>query len=72
MPGQVHADEPADGVLRLAIANPGKRGALDHAILDALAEAVQGAPARGARALLLAPVSRLAEVAAAWQQDIER
>jgi enoyl-CoA hydratase/carnithine racemase len=30
-------DEPADGVVRLTISNPGKRGALDHAILDAFA-----------------------------------
>jgi enoyl-CoA hydratase/carnithine racemase len=28
-------DEPADGVTRLTISNPTKRGALDHAILDA-------------------------------------
>jgi enoyl-CoA hydratase/carnithine racemase len=27
-------DEPAPGVARLTISNPGKRGALDHAILD--------------------------------------
>ncbi len=30
-------DEPAPGVARLTISNPAKRGALDHAILDALA-----------------------------------
>jgi enoyl-CoA hydratase/carnithine racemase len=30
-------DHPADGVARLTIANPGRRGALDHEILDALA-----------------------------------
>ena len=29
-------DEPAPGVARLTIANPAKRGALDHEILDAL------------------------------------
>jgi enoyl-CoA hydratase/carnithine racemase len=53
VPGRVEIDEPAEGVLRLAIANPGKLGALDHAILDALAEQVATAPARGARALLV-------------------
>ena len=30
-------DEPAEGVARLTIANPERRGALDHEILDALA-----------------------------------
>jgi enoyl-CoA hydratase/carnithine racemase len=30
-------DEPAPGVTRLTISNPGKRGALDHAILDKFA-----------------------------------
>jgi enoyl-CoA hydratase/carnithine racemase len=30
-------DEPAPGVARLTISNPGKRGALDHAILDGFA-----------------------------------
>lgn len=53
MPGQLKADEPADGVLRLSISNPTKRNALDHAILDAVAEAVTGAPARGARVVVL-------------------
>lgn len=42
MPGELRIDEPADGVLRLTIANPAKRGALDHAILDAIAAAVDG------------------------------
>ncbi len=37
MPGELRLDEPAAGVARLTIANPGKRGALDHAILDAIA-----------------------------------
>jgi enoyl-CoA hydratase/carnithine racemase len=36
-PGRLLVDEPADGVTRLTISNPGKRGALDHAILDAFA-----------------------------------
>lgn len=38
MAGEVLVDEPADGVVRLAISNPEKRNALDHAILDRLAE----------------------------------
>ena len=33
--GRLLLDEPAPGVARLTIANPAKRGALDHAILDA-------------------------------------
>lgn len=40
MAGQLLRDHPADGVLRLTISNPGKLGALDHPILDALAAAV--------------------------------
>jgi enoyl-CoA hydratase/carnithine racemase len=36
MPGEVITDRPADGVLRLAISNPAKRNALDHAILGAI------------------------------------
>ena len=42
MPGELLIDRPADGVLRLAISNPTKRNALDHPILDAIAEAVAG------------------------------
>jgi enoyl-CoA hydratase/carnithine racemase len=34
---KLHLDEPADGVARLTISNPARRGALDHEILDALA-----------------------------------
>ena len=44
--GKVRLDEPADQVLRITIANPAKRGALDHEILDTLAEVVRGADAR--------------------------
>jgi enoyl-CoA hydratase/carnithine racemase len=35
--GRLLVDEPAPGVTRLTISNPDKRGALDHAILDAFA-----------------------------------
>jgi enoyl-CoA hydratase/carnithine racemase len=34
--GKLLLDEPASGVLRLTISNPGKRNALDHPILDAI------------------------------------
>ena len=46
MPGELHLDTPADGVLRLTISNPAKRNALDHAILDGIAHAVREADAR--------------------------
>jgi enoyl-CoA hydratase/carnithine racemase len=38
--GKVTVDRPADAVARLTISNPDKRNALDHAILDAIAEAM--------------------------------
>ncbi len=44
MPGSLIVDRPAEGVLRLAISNPTKRNALDHAILGAIAAEVS-APA---------------------------
>ena len=44
--GKLVLDEPAPDVARLRISNPEKRGALDHEILDALAETVQGLDAR--------------------------
>ena len=37
MSGKLQLDEPAEGVARLTISNPERRGALDHEILDALA-----------------------------------
>lgn len=40
MPGELKLDRPADAVARLTISNPDKRNALDHSILDALAEAL--------------------------------
>jgi enoyl-CoA hydratase/carnithine racemase len=48
--GKLRLDSPADHVARLTIANEAKRNALDHAILDALAETV---PTLDARCLLL-------------------
>ena len=49
--GKLVLDEPADHVVRLRISNPEKRGALDHEILDTLAETVGGLT--DARCLLL-------------------
>src|SRR3954454_13626268 len=43
MAGELLLDRPLDGVLRLTISNPGKRNALDHAILDGIAAQVRGA-----------------------------
>ena len=40
--GKLLLDEPADGLARLQLNNPAKRGALDHEMLDALADTVQG------------------------------
>jgi len=39
--GKLRIDEPGEGVVRLRISNPDKRGALDHEILDAITHAVQ-------------------------------
>ncbi len=44
--GKLVLDEPAEGVTRLRIANPARRGALDHEILDGLSEVVAGLEAR--------------------------
>ncbi len=44
--GQLRLEEPADGVVRLTISNPGKRGALDHAILDGFSTLLPGLDAR--------------------------
>jgi enoyl-CoA hydratase/carnithine racemase len=38
--GKLVLDEPAEAVARLTISNPEKRNALDHEVLDALAEAM--------------------------------
>ena len=51
MAGELLLDRPADGVLRLTISNPAKRNALDHAILDAIAAALDDLG--DSRALLL-------------------
>jgi enoyl-CoA hydratase/carnithine racemase len=44
--GRLLVDEPAAGVARLTISNPGKRGALDHAILDAFTSTMSQLDAR--------------------------
>ena len=43
---KLQLDEPAEGVARLTIVNPGRRGALDHEILDALADHARTLDAR--------------------------
>jgi len=43
---KLQLDEPAEGVARLTIRNPERRGALDHEILDALAEHARTLEAR--------------------------
>jgi enoyl-CoA hydratase/carnithine racemase len=40
--GKLVLDHPADGVARLTISNPERRNALDHEILDALAQVMPG------------------------------
>jgi enoyl-CoA hydratase/carnithine racemase len=44
--GKLLLDEPSEHVTRLRISNPAKRGALDHEILDALAQTVRELEAR--------------------------
>src|SRR5947209_20349584 len=44
--GRLLVDEPAPGVARLTISNPGRRGALDHAILDSFADTMPELDAR--------------------------
>src|SRR5438309_1124364 len=44
--GKLLLDEPAEGVARLRISNPERRGALDHETLDALGETVRELEAR--------------------------
>ena len=48
--GKLLLDEPDKGVARLRISNPDRRGALDHEILDALAQTV---PSLDARCLII-------------------
>jgi enoyl-CoA hydratase/carnithine racemase len=43
---KLRLDEPAAGVARLTISNPERRGALDHELLDALAEHARALDAR--------------------------
>jgi enoyl-CoA hydratase/carnithine racemase len=44
--GRLLVDEPTPGVTRLTISNPGKRGALDHQILDAFSSTLAEVDAR--------------------------
>ncbi len=54
--GRLLVDEPAPHVTRLTISNPGKRGALDHAILDAIAETL---PRLSARCVIITGQDRI-------------
>jgi enoyl-CoA hydratase/carnithine racemase len=54
--GKLRLDQPAPHVTRITIDNPGKRNALDHEILDALAGAL---PQLEARCLLLTAAGRV-------------
>jgi enoyl-CoA hydratase/carnithine racemase len=54
--GELLLDEPAPGVARLTIANPGKRGALDQAILDRFAMLM---PTLDARCVLITGQQRI-------------
>jgi len=54
--GQLLIDEPAPYVARLVISNPGRRGALDHAILDELARTM---PELDARCVLITGQDRI-------------
>ncbi len=54
--GRLLLDRPAEHVARLTIANPAKRNALDHEILDAIAEVV---PTLDARCLLVTGSGRM-------------
>jgi enoyl-CoA hydratase/carnithine racemase len=55
-PGRLLVDEPAPGITRLTIANPDKRGALDHAILGAFARVL---PELDARCVIVTGQDRL-------------
>jgi enoyl-CoA hydratase/carnithine racemase len=46
MTDKLRLDEPAEGVVRLTISNPERRGALDHELLDALADHARTLDAR--------------------------
>jgi len=53
--GKLLVDEPAPGVVRLTIANPQKRNALDHPILDAISATLTelGSPVSPARCVIV-------------------
>ena len=51
--GKLIVDEPAPDVARLTISNPAKRNALDHPILDAIAEALAELALAGTRCVIV-------------------
>ena len=54
--GRLIVEEPAPGLAQLTISNPGRRGALDHAILDAFATTL---PRLDARCVLITGEERI-------------
>ena len=57
--GKLLLDEPAEHVARLTIANPGKRNALDHAILDGIADALEELASRELRCVIVTGSQRM-------------
>jgi enoyl-CoA hydratase len=53
VPGNFVRVEESDGITTVVLDDPGARNALSWALVSALAEAVEGAAARGSRALVL-------------------
>jgi enoyl-CoA hydratase/carnithine racemase len=51
--GKLIVDEPAHDVARLTISNPAKRNALDHPILDGIAEALEELASAGVRCVIV-------------------
>jgi enoyl-CoA hydratase/carnithine racemase len=77
--GKLQLDEPAEGVARLTIANPERRGALDHEILDALATHARSLDARcliirGSGSVFSAgyDIGNLEEPIAAFEESAQR
>ena len=75
--GKLILDEPREGVARLRIANPARRGALDHEILDTLAETVGDLDARclvitGTEGMFSAGYDLASLEGQQFQQDAER
>ena len=68
--GRLRLDFPTEQVARLTIANPAKRNALDHAILDGIARTV--AALEGVRCLVLTHFSQRYEDPGAFGTEAAR